>query len=389
VQLRGSEPRPGLPSARTRYAHQVARCASTALKNGDRGPDAVHGCLTRERRLFRRGAFLFTLLLGGCPAAAAGGPDAFAFFRPSVVLSAEDRRQLARGEPVARIVPSSGREIAIFAAVPVDIDGDRLVAWIRRIGALKKSAYVLSIGRFSDPPRLEDLVDLSLDDSELSELRACRPDITKVQEAVAAAGSAWKVTLQEVFRLVIMRHVSEYLAEGQKALPPYGPHAADAAPGSLFAALLAHSPFLVERTPRFAAHLRGFPQTAEPSVESFIYWSKERLAGKAIVSVTHVSILRSTDRDLPDALTAGKLVFASHYLDASLGLTAVLRGEPGNSNYLAYLNRSEVDLLDSPFGGLIRWLMQRRLKSEAADILMGLRQRLESGTPPPERSVSR
>jgi len=144
------------------------------------------------------------------------------------VLSAEDRRQLARGEPVARIVPSSGREIAIFAAVPVDIDGDRLVAWIRRIGALKKSAYVLSIGRFSDPPRLEDLVDLSLDDSELSELRACRPDdcdlklapadITKVQEAVAAAGSAWKVTLQEVFRLVIMRHVSEYLAEDYTVL---------------------------------------------------------------------------------------------------------------------------------------------------------------------------
>jgi hypothetical protein len=377
----------------------VVRCASDDAVNGDRRRDGFHPRWGPERHLLRRGALLFALILIALPAAAAGSADPFAFFRPSVVLSAEDRRHLARGESVARVVPSSGREIAVFAAVPVDIDGDRLVAWIRRIGALKKSAYVLSIGRFSDPPRLEDLADLALDDDELSELRACRPgdcdlklapaDITTLLQAAATAGTEWKLALQEGFRRVILQHVTDYLARGQAALPPYGLHASDASSGNPFASLLAHSPFLGERMPRFAAHLRGFPSASEPNVESFIYWSKERLAGKAIVSATHVNILRSADRDLPDALTAGKLIFASHYLDASLGLTAVLRGAPGAPNYLAYLNRSDVDLLDGTFGGLIRWLMQRRLKSEAAEILMGLRQRLENGMPPPERSASR
>ena len=70
------------------------------------------------------------------------------------------------------------------------------------------------------------------------------------------------------------------------------------------------------------------------------------------------------------------------YVNASLGITAILRGESGACNY-RYLNRSEVDVLGGMFGGLVRWLVQRRLKAEAANVLQGLRRRLESGEPPP------
>jgi hypothetical protein len=94
-------------------------------------------------------------------------------------------------------------------------------------------------------------------------------------------------------------------------------------------------------------------------------------------------IVRSHDPGLPDALVAGKEIFATHYVNASLGLTAILRGAPGGSNYLAYLNRSEVDMLGGVFGGLVRWFMQRRVKGEAANVLQELRRRLESGEPPP------
>src|SRR6187401_3549925 len=97
--------------------------------------------------------------------------DPFEFFRPTAAITAEDRGQLDRGHPITRILPGKGSEVAVLAAVPVNIDGDRLVAWMRRIEALKKSAYVLAIGRFSDPPRIEDLADLILDEEELSEIQ--------------------------------------------------------------------------------------------------------------------------------------------------------------------------------------------------------------------------
>jgi hypothetical protein len=81
-------------------------------------------------------------------------------------------------------------------------------------------------------------------------------------------------------------------------------------------------------------------------------------------------------------LVAGKQIFCTHYVNASLGLTALMLGERGGPNYLVYVNRSEVDVLHGMFGGIIRWFMQRRLKAEGANVLQGLRRRLESGEPP-------
>jgi hypothetical protein len=70
-------------------------------------------------------------------------------------------------------------------------------------------------------------------------------------------------------------------------------------------------------------------------------------------------------------------------------MTAIVRGEPGGLNYLVYVNRSDLDMPGGPFKGITRWFLQRRLKAEAATVLQALRQRLESGEPPPvEATVS-
>jgi hypothetical protein len=318
--------------------------------------------------------------------------DPFAFFHPSITLSVEDRERLDRGAAIARIVPSEGHEVAVFVAVPVKVDGDRLVAWIRHIAALKKSSYVLAIGRFSNPPRLEDLADLVLEDEELSSIQACRPgncgvklsaaEMSQLQHDAAQAGRGWKPALQDAFRRVVLQRVNGYLAGGQSALPPYEHRDGPVWPALRFAAVLEHSVFLTERLPRFAEHLSRYPQTPMSDVETFVYWSKERLGRKSLVRATHVSILRSPDMALPDALVAGREIYATHYVNASLGLTVLMRGEPGAPNYLVYLNRSDVDIPGGLFRGLVRRLVQGRLKSEAADVLQGLRQRLESGEPP-------
>src|SRR5258708_7875597 len=50
----------------------------------------------------------------------------------------------------------------------------------------------------------------------------------------------------------------------------------------------------------------------------------------------------SDNSPLPPRAT-GKEIFATHYVNASLDLTAVIRGEDGSHNYLAYLNRFDID----------------------------------------------
>jgi hypothetical protein len=321
--------------------------------------------------------------------ALANGPgDPFWFLQPTAVVSEKERRTLDSGQPIARVLPSAGQEVAVFAAVRVDVDGDRLVAWMREIEQLKASPYVLGIARFSDPPVIGDLERLSLDDEDLEKIRECRPmdcalklsaaEMTRLQRA-AGRSPDWKPAMQLEFRNVVLDRVRAYLARGSAGLAPYEDHEDLVWPTVRSSLLLGHSLFLSEHAPLFVQHLARYPETPLPGVESFVYWSKERLGGRPIVSATHVNILRPADAEMPDAIVAGKEIFATHYVNASLGTTALLRGAQGS--YLVYVNRSETDIIHGMFGGLVRWFIERRLKSEAGEILKGLRARLESGEP--------
>ena len=239
-----------------------------------------------------------SLLLGSSAClAAVPNSDPFAFLQPSVTVSVDERRQLDRGEPIARVLPGKDLEVAVFAAVPVNVGGDRLVSWMRRIEELKKSAYVLAIGRFSEPPRIEDLDGLSLDDEDLSEILACRPgscglklsaaEMTKLQRAAADAGRDWQQRLHQAFRAVVLERVTAYLAEGHAALAPYVDHGDPVWPATRFASVLGHSVFLTEHLPQFVQHLSRYPHTPTPALESFVYLVKGTSRGGQRSSAPH------------------------------------------------------------------------------------------------------
>jgi hypothetical protein len=225
------------------------------------------------------GPMMFLILLALQVLTTVPRADPFAFFQPSVTVTADDRRQLDRGEATARVLPGDDPEVAVFAAVPVNIDGDRLVAWIRRIEELKKSAYVLAIRRFSNPPRIEDLADVVLDDRELSDIRECRPGHCGLNvssaEAAELSGRESADAIQQAFRVIVLQRARAYLTDGHEETL-----ARDASPAADLSELVHHSLFLTEHMPRFANNLGHTRHTPEPGVESFLYWSKERLAAR-------------------------------------------------------------------------------------------------------------
>src|SRR4030095_2515627 len=229
--------------------------------------------------------------------------DPFAFFQPSVTITADDRSRMDEGDPVAHVIASQNPALGVWAAVPVNIDGDRLIAWMRRIEDLKKSSYVQAIGRFSNPPRLDDLADLSLDEEDTSDLAACRPahcdfklsaaEMTALQQAAGQPGA-----LQQRFHQIVLDRVNAYLSGNR--IGPYADTASEVWPGQEFDRLLDHSPFLTMHASSFAESLRGERRASMPGVESFLYWSKESLGGKPTISVTDVRILRGKDPGWPD-----------------------------------------------------------------------------------------
>ena len=340
----------------------------------------------------RRTALVFGLLSVGVSAASPQAPppaDPFAFFRPDVTLSASDRQAVDRGEARVRTLAHRDRDVAVFGVTAIKIDADRLVAWVREIARMKQSPAVMAVGRFSDPPRVEDLDRLELDTDDLVEIQRCRPgdcdlklsaeEMTTLQREISGSAPAWRPKVQQAFRRVMVDRIRAFEARGIDGLPPY----ADKNPPRLmkdaFAVLLDQSRSFKKGLPEVAAAMMGPPRMPD-GVECFYYWAKERFSGKPVISATHVVIVRSAVPEAPAVVVVGRQLFATHYINSSLSLTSLVKGT-GPHNYLAYLNRSEVDVIGGVFGGVARMVIQRRIGNEADELLAALRQRLERGEP--------
>ena len=155
----------------------------------------------------------------------------------------------------------------------------------------------------------------------------------------------------------------------------------DSAGNTRFASLATHLGVESPRLPGVAEYLKRYPRLDHPDVvESFLYWSRETLGFKPITNITHLTLLQSDTPGMPRALAISKQVYANHYKDGAVAVTAIV-GSPGNQ-YLVYAHRSDVDVLGGVWGGLVRRMIEGRVKDEAPGILNALRVRLESGDPP-------
>jgi hypothetical protein len=317
-------------------------------------------------------------------------PQPFAFITPGARIDATERRGLDKGKTVVKVLPASDPDVAMFAAVRTAAPPERLIAWTREIAALLQGRYVSAVGRLSDPPRLADLAGVALEDNDLEDLQRCRPgdcgvklsatEIARLQKQIDG-GTDWKPRVQSEFRRLLLDRVLAYLDDGDAALPPYHDDVAPVTADVEFAALMARLGFAMPQLPGVLEYLASYPRVAHPSVvDSFIYWSKETLGMRPIMSMTHVSILRSDASGTPEVFVISKQIFATHYKNASVSVTAVTGSGP--SQYLVYVHRSHVDVLQGLAGGLIRRIIERRVRAEAPDVLNGLRMRLERGDPP-------
>lgn len=325
-----------------------------------------------------------------------GRTDPFAFFHPHVVVNAADRARLDRGDVVTRMLPFRAGQLGVFVSSRLNAPAEALVSWTRAIAELKQSRFVPAVRRFSEPPVLEDLGGLVLDEGDVEAIRRCRSGDCGVKLAAheiaslraAAAGPEWRAAIQQEFRRAVLNRVKAYRSDGLAGLPPYADRRDVPRPADVFAAILAGSPYLRDRLPGVSARLMDYPRVDAPGVESFFYWSKEQYgSGKRVISVTHVEIVRPDSAGAPAVLVLGKEIFATHYRTGSLGVTAVVHDPVPDRRYLVYINRSQVDVLQGFFGGLKRKLIEGRLASESTEVVRAVRRKLESGVPasPPSR----
>src|SRR5690349_23273758 len=157
----------------------------------------------------------------------AASDNSWRFLMNRLPMTAADRRELNLGRPAARTLDTADdREVATIGIVSIGVPARFYIEQLRNVASFKsESRAVLEIGTFSTPAVLDDLTDLSLDQSESSRLRRCRlhdcgfqlssEAIERIQGRPDASSA-----LRE-YRQILVDLVNRYREHGDAALMTY------------------------------------------------------------------------------------------------------------------------------------------------------------------------
>ena len=291
----------------------------------------------------------------------------------------DDLADIQHGKVVKRSLESStAGELAVVGATRVDAPKQRFLDLVRDIPRFKRGPEVVAIGRFSNPPEMQDLASLTIekDDFDASTCKVHDCDVrlpANVIEQVARAADPVAFFKQIVFENV----VAYEKGATQGRLVQYDDGQRPIRPGDEFEGLLRDAPALGALAPALPDYFRKYPADPIAGDDDFLYWSKEKFGIAPFVTVTHVAIVCPSART---CVMATRDVYSSRYIDASLSISVATDvGDPAQGFYLVFANRSRANALKGGFASLRRSLAGRRARTSLEDNLKRVKAQLEAG----------
>lgn len=327
-------------------------------------------------------AFVATVLSQTAP------PRLDGFLREQIGFTASELRELDTGKVLVKLPRTTEtREVAVFAVMPVGVTADFFAERVRDIVNFTKSDHVIQSGKFSNPPRVEDLATLTFENSDIDALRFCKPKACNVKLPAAAMERFrkeinWSMPnhrerATELWKQILIEYAATYIREGNKALVEYNDKSDAVLLDNEFKTLLQPAAYTYEYAPDLQKYLEQFPNSRPADSEDFVYWTKETFGLKPVVSLTHLTMYRHRQPNRTVVLIASKGIYASHYLEASLGFTAFVDDDGPGPSYLIYVNRSRSDALRGILAGLKKALIGGRVRDGAKKNMELVRKRLE------------
>lgn len=355
------------------------------------------------RRVTLRGLRVLTplrvaaaLVMASSGAAVAAGAQSAApitlndYLRTTVGLNAREVTDARNGRVAVKLLHTDlGRDVTVFGMVGIHVTREAYLAQIRDMRALI-STRARTFGIIGDPVQPAEMQARFFDGSEWRGLKDCKvgdcsfklPEslMQQFSQTVNWDGPNARQQVDSIMSGGMADLVTAYRARGDAAMVRYDDTnrvpAADA-----FAALLNQSQFLRDYAPAFRDYLLTYPAGRPDSVVDAVYWSVERIPHLRSTFALNQMLVYTPPSGPP--LIARKQIFADHYFEASLELSAVfdapdLAGGPGV--YIVRVRRYRFDSL--PRGifnirGRARGAVKRLMKSD----LEGERKSIEAGTP--------
>ena len=305
------------------------------------------------------------------------------FLRQSIGLDASQLAAVERGEAVARVLETqTTRDVAIFGIVTTTAARDDIVQQLRDFKTWLRSPSRLRFGIFADPAVPTDVQSFTAEESDVDDLRECRPsdckfklpatEMRRIGERIDWSAPDARSRVTAYVRQRLVDYVTDYRARGDSAMVVYdGPGSVRAS--DAFAALLAQSPYVYEYVPSLQRYLSSYPRGRLDGADEVLFWSEDRAPRlRNILSVTHLMLY--SPPELPGAtLVAAKQIYADHYFEAAFDLMTLVDREanPGpKGSYVLGLRRFRFDNL--PTGGLLN-IRGRAINGLRAQLLADLK----------------
>ena len=341
----------------------------------------------RRRDSLAAAFILLSMWASGRPAAVARTPPApstepHAFLR-TAGFSEADLDRLDSGDPIARVLDTDRRQVAVVGAVRIHASQAGLFSRYRNISNLKGSDVVLEIGRFGTPPSADDLRALHFENYDLETIRRCKPGDCGVRLSGANMGRFarevnwnapdWRDQAARLWRQLIAADAAAYLSSG--ALGDYRNKAEPLDVAAEFAQLFAASRYFQAMAPEFFGYLERYPAAPLAGVENILYWSKDDI-NRPVTRVTHLALYPAPPGSARPGLIATKQIYAAHYFDAGLGLTAAFDDGAGGF-YMVSVNRVRTRSLTGFMRSVVRSIVERRSREAMEGILRSMKVALE------------
>ena len=321
--------------------------------------------------------------------------------REKAAFDETDFAALEQGQTVVRLLPvQDKREVAVCGLVSLQVPAEVFLQSFRESMARKSNPAILEIGSFSSTPTLDDLQTLTIEDRDLEDLKECvvgdcelklsAAMIERFHKEVDWQAPDYRIQATQLLKIMLLDYVRDYLARGDVALIEYNDKPKEVRLAEEQRALMAASSSINNVLPEFPQHLKGFPKSEISVVENAIVWSKIKFGLKPVIAINHIMVYKREQETGPQILVASKQIYANHYFDSSLALTAFVN-IPGASpgSYLFYENRSRADGLEGAFSKIKRGIVENKavdglktiLESSKANLTARALSRTESASP--------
>lgn len=306
--------------------------------------------------------------------------DVFDELRRTGAFTEEDLKRLEDGETVIKELERTvKREVALIGAVRIEFPYELARRGLERTVETQRRESAREYRQFGDPPKEADLQGLGFDESDLDDLANCRVGdckwnlSEKIIESLRAevdwdSSGAFKKA-SEVLKRELAGYLAIYSKSGNGSLMIYSDTDLKVGLADEYGALFSSLPFVDRFAGTFGAYARNYPDGRPDGTESVFDWSEVKIGLKPVVMITHTVTYEPGD---PAMFSVSKQVFANHYFDSTLGVTALF-GFPGNGgrpeSYLIFISRSRASALRGRLGGLMRGLIEDQAQGKLEEFL--------------------